>query len=688
MAIRRLIYLLLISLLSGNTLLSQQLPALIPYYCAGKWGYCDSNKKIILHPKWEEAQLFLNGKAIVKTATDFALIDSLGNYIIATERHWNGKLNRTNPYETFNFHTDSGGYGLLNDEGKILVQPLYDNIADLFCERGSEARYRAVSIKDQHGIIREDGTETIPCIYDQLYRQNKQVYTGEKNKAKDSTTYFIVSKGVKYGLVDINNKIKIPIIYDGLRYGADMYGSNVTYPENDCRLRGVLNASDSGRIGAITENNEVIIPIIYESVKPGKFANHEGFYVEKNGKWGFIGYPDTFNVAIAIDNLPLGIYPNPDSTYSAYIGDEISVYSKTGKLIAKTEFNRIQFDKHGKPFAWKSTGTDGMILKYMQLNPKTFTSAGKWIRYRDTSHITDYKPYTFKCGSGGERYEPVSIKNKSGKIFSFKKDSITFSVSDYLIQILALKPFYVVKGIQNNVPVTAVVDTALNYILRPQGQYKIIGGSVADKLFIVQKDTMYAVIDSNLQLVCRFQSLPITGVTCNSSGIHMLADLRKRQIRGFDLSAMQFRELTVLDSNGTQHKNFEHKILGAFPIFIDKDGTQNLEGPNLEVRDSANRVAIMGMDGTHIFPELAFRHHMLMSVGRGHFIVDSGKLVDSHNTQLLTDFVFERCSKIYIDQPWKERLFALVCQKPDRQKTYGIYMDDRGTIYAEMGECK
>ena len=45
---------------------SQPLPALIPYTDGKLWGYCDSTGIVKIPPQWDEANFFIDDKAIVK----------------------------------------------------------------------------------------------------------------------------------------------------------------------------------------------------------------------------------------------------------------------------------------------------------------------------------------------------------------------------------------------------------------------------------------------------------------------------------------------------------------------------------------------------------------------------------------------------------------------------------------------
>jgi hypothetical protein len=84
---------------------------LIPYFENGKWGYLDEDKKVIVSPKYEEAELFriFLGKdyqkyARVKKGTKFGVIDQSGEIIIPI---------KFDSIENNSLSTSIGGIGIL-----------------------------------------------------------------------------------------------------------------------------------------------------------------------------------------------------------------------------------------------------------------------------------------------------------------------------------------------------------------------------------------------------------------------------------------------------------------------------------------------------------------------------------------------------------------------------------------------
>ena len=82
--------------------------------------------------------------------------------------------------------------------------------------------------------------------------------------------YYIALKEDKYGIVDSQDRIIIPFIYDEYADDAD---------------NGLITVSLNGKFGIIDLNNNIIIPFEYEVIR-----NYlpENLVAKKNGKYGLI----------------------------------------------------------------------------------------------------------------------------------------------------------------------------------------------------------------------------------------------------------------------------------------------------------------------------------------------------------------------------------------------------------------
>jgi len=160
------------------------LPELIPYRKGNKWGYCDRNKKIIIEPMYEEANLF-NEKyrtAIVKFNGLFGIIDDNGkkktpyiydklecianspNYFIANKGRRFGVIdldgNTIIPFNYFDlkyfeevfiasiYKGDNEYYGILDTLGHKITAFIYDEI-----DVPHYFKYKSIPLKEKSRLI-------------------------------------------------------------------------------------------------------------------------------------------------------------------------------------------------------------------------------------------------------------------------------------------------------------------------------------------------------------------------------------------------------------------------------------------------------------------------------------------------------------------------------------------------------
>src|SRR6266542_4119359 len=65
-----------------NENISARLPDLIPYRKGNLWGYCDSTKKIIIEPQFDDAAEFNHHFAVVKRNSFSGLINEKGKMVV------------------------------------------------------------------------------------------------------------------------------------------------------------------------------------------------------------------------------------------------------------------------------------------------------------------------------------------------------------------------------------------------------------------------------------------------------------------------------------------------------------------------------------------------------------------------------------------------------------------------------
>ena len=125
-----------------------------------------------------------------------------------------------------------------------------------FVDKDMQKRDMYIVEKDgKYGVIDHNENIIIPLIYDDYLILHKQ--------------YIIADKDGKVGLIDFNNNIIIPFEYDGLSI-----------------CNGNIIADLNGKSGFINLKNEKLTDFIYTAIQGKK--GYENFFAVSNGKWGII----------------------------------------------------------------------------------------------------------------------------------------------------------------------------------------------------------------------------------------------------------------------------------------------------------------------------------------------------------------------------------------------------------------
>lgn len=163
-------------------------------------------------------------------------------------------------------------YGLKDSVGNIIVTPKYDEIYQFY---GSLASVRVGDYETgKWGFIDTTGKEVIPLKYDHAFPfRNKYAVVTRISYQKtidDRTGKPIRTKIHKYGVIDTKGKKIVSLKYE------------LIAPLGD----GEFGVKENGKWGLINKNGKIILPIMYDGVT--SFSS-EGLYgVKLNEKFGFV----------------------------------------------------------------------------------------------------------------------------------------------------------------------------------------------------------------------------------------------------------------------------------------------------------------------------------------------------------------------------------------------------------------
>jgi hypothetical protein len=197
---------------------------------AGKWGYVDLAKNVVIPYRYDDASSFHHDMAVVTLNGKRGAIDPSGNWVLEP------LYDEIIPFDGYAVVRDNAGKYLVSLSDGSRLSGVYDDIG-----RG----YDVLPVKsgDKIGFIRRDGTEVTPPVYDECYafafwdgyaavRQGEEWFyiDAEGNRLGETAfdevglfegEYAKVRKGGKWGVVDRKQHIVVPIRFEDVSVYAE-----------------------------------------------------------------------------------------------------------------------------------------------------------------------------------------------------------------------------------------------------------------------------------------------------------------------------------------------------------------------------------------------------------------------------------------------------------------------------------
>jgi len=154
----------------------------------GKYGYINAAADFIIGCDFDEAKVFKNSRAIVKSGNGWGVIDKRGNYIFGPL----SAVEMINPDENMFKFKREGKWGWLNAEGAIVIPAVYDDIMSF-----DDRDIAPVKQNGMWGYIDKNGNYVINRQYDVAYpffnnravvKIDEQFVTVDKNGMIDLRT--------------------------------------------------------------------------------------------------------------------------------------------------------------------------------------------------------------------------------------------------------------------------------------------------------------------------------------------------------------------------------------------------------------------------------------------------------------------------------------------------------------------
>ena len=369
--------------------------SILKYEQDGKFGLIDFEGKEITKPIYEsiDGLPYKEGELLVKQDGKYGVINIKGNKLvdikydrISVDGYYTSENNYKFAGYIISNTTDEGyRYGYINYDGKLLLEPEYNELSRVIGIEDDENAYILCAKNGQYGIMKND-EELIPNEYQSIeYDESNKLFTIEKSK--------------KFGIANLDGNIIVPTEYSQIDItGIYLYAQNsqgVTVYNNDGtqvnidRNIAILNTSNEKykirinnengtKYGVINEDGEQIIEEEYNYIE----YLFDNYFIVSNeqSKLGVIDDDDNVKIELNNDALQkiegtnvIQATTTADSTTRLYLKDMSQVCEMTNANVEIADnYIKISNDTETRYF-----DKDGKELKNTEVYPNNTLFAKK-----------------------------------------------------------------------------------------------------------------------------------------------------------------------------------------------------------------------------------------------------------------------------------------------------------------------
>lgn len=285
----------------------------------GKYGTIDLSGKQLLPCEYDEITAVSGIQNALRIAKEgkYGVADSEGKILVKPEYQEVTNLGKDNK-SGFIVKNAEGKYGIVEDSDHTILEQKYDEIMKVY---GNE--YYVVKQAGKTMVVKKDGTQSLSQGFDNIIAilknaENGVIYqkqnqygvmklTGETTipasyeELKESKSgMFIAKKNGKYGVIDLNNEVKVEFKYLSISYHekTDLYIAENEQFENDIldsdftvKQTGMLIDLDNEKgYLELRQNDEYkYYNFRFEEKKiEDIFPSNTLFLKKENGKYGFV----------------------------------------------------------------------------------------------------------------------------------------------------------------------------------------------------------------------------------------------------------------------------------------------------------------------------------------------------------------------------------------------------------------
>ncbi len=336
----------------------------------GKWGYVNASGKEQIPCRFDDAMPFENSLAVVHLNGRRFCINEKGEEVSSGCEKLYYKIDREPTWrdtrmdgQPFRFAERGTLKGVLDQNGKIVIPFIYESGHCLFKKYSANKcrpEYAVVKRMGKWGILRNDGVEVVPCMYDQVHESGAggDLYIMvQKEVRKHPTAEYHV------GLIDDQSfETVLPCEYEALsansipghitfkkngKWGWMTAGKNIIaepiYDDIGWMREGRVTVTKNGLTGMLNSSGRVVVPLRYQAM--GRQFTKGLIPVSLHGKWG---YADT----LAREMIPVQFSEARDfgrSIAAVKVDNMYGFIDSLGKAVTAFDFEYINH-------AWEPDG--------------------------------------------------------------------------------------------------------------------------------------------------------------------------------------------------------------------------------------------------------------------------------------------------------------------------------------------
>ena len=292
---------------STNTTSPKTSGIIYPIRKDGKYGYINSQGKMVIHPQYEIANNYKEDRALVMLNGKYGFINKKGEYIIQPKFSYLAEFSEGLAL----FGTKDNKYGYINPEGKIVIDAKFNN---------------ASSFSDGAAVVQNTAKNGYIDTKGNFILQPKYLYASSFSNGLACVVFTFLPETTGYinkqgeTIIQLEKFPKDPITFAGTTFIEGLAFKRSK--DGQGSLKWVLIDTKGNRVGDLYFDEVRDFNEGYASVKVGN-------------KWGAIGKKGSFEISPQFDylgELSEGLIPFQSNAKQGYV-------DKTGKVVIQPKYD-------------------------------------------------------------------------------------------------------------------------------------------------------------------------------------------------------------------------------------------------------------------------------------------------------------------------------------------------------------